>query len=183
MLLLCFLPHNLVRFSVSQNCDSFKLWLLYFFLLQLLCAAQPTCTAVNSSTKKPSFWRLSIEFRHLCGTFSGRAALFPALVISCWSKAKKTDRLQTNAANSKRAGVLLEFLCLLSVARGVPEAPAPGQWTKWSVSPWGCCSPTVQWWFSCEPFALLICSMIFLVSHFWGSPLGSGGMKQIERVW
>lgn len=149
-----------VRFSVSQNCDFYKLWLLYFFLLQIL-----NPPALQSTAAWKHFFLETVHW--VQAAVSGRTDLLPALAISYRSKGKKIKWKSRNKRCKfyiyySFVGISLPFGC----SPGVPEAAAPEQWTQWQVSPWGCCSPSEQWWFSCEPFALLIWSMIFLLTHF-----------------
>lgn len=115
MLVLCFLPHSLVRFSISQNSDSFKLWLLYFFAAVALCC--PTHLHCSQQQHEKTFWRLSTEFRHLFSTFSGRADSFMPLSSPTEAKQRKPKNCKQMLQILHMLRALLEILCPLSVAQ------------------------------------------------------------------
>lgn len=108
---------------ISQNCDACS------FLLQLLSAAQPTRTAVNSSMKT-SLWTLSIEFRQLFSMLCGRTDLFPALTSSYRREGRKTVSLQTNAANPRSGRALFEFSQLVRTCSRCPRGTSPRSMNK-----------------------------------------------------
>lgn len=110
--MLCFLPHSLVSFSVSQNCDSLKLWLLYFFAAVALCC--PTHLHCSQQQHKKPFF---LETFHWVQT-----AVWPwqdrSLPCPCHlQRSKENCKVANKCCRLYSARALLELLCLGSAAQ------------------------------------------------------------------
>lgn len=105
------------RFLCGQVFCFPKLWLLQTVTPVLFCCRRSVlpCTAVNSSMETLLFGDCPLSSGSCF--WQDRSLSCPCHLLQKQRKENKTEKLQTNAANSTHARALLGFLCLLGVAQ------------------------------------------------------------------